>query len=77
VEALIAETVAAVRAVGKPLATVPRAGRSWQDLFEEGYLAVPTGSDLYFFRSAAAALVSEWRAFSAAVPVAQRPATGP
>jgi 4-hydroxy-2-oxoheptanedioate aldolase len=64
VEALIAETVAAVRAVGKPLATVPRAGRSWQDLFEEGYLAVPTGSDLYFFRSAAAALVAEYRRFS-------------
>ena len=61
VERLIAETVAAVRAAGKPLATVPRDGKSWQALFDDGYAVVASGSDIAIFRAAAAALAEEWR----------------
>jgi 4-hydroxy-2-oxoheptanedioate aldolase len=65
VEALIAETIAAVRPTGKPLSTVPRDGKSWQDLFADGFMAVPSGSDIFFFRTAAAALGEEWRSYQA------------
>ena len=61
VERLIAETVAAVRAAGKPLATVPRDGKNWQALFDDGYAVVASGSDIAIFRAAAAALAEEWR----------------
>ncbi|CAN5251291.1 aldolase/citrate lyase family protein [soil metagenome] len=64
VEALIAKTVAAVRKVGKPLASVPRVGKTFQQLFDEGYLAIAQGSDIYYYRQAATALMNEWRAYS-------------
>ncbi|UFN47635.1 aldolase/citrate lyase family protein [Roseomonas sp. OT10] len=60
VEALIARAAEGVRAVGKPLSTVPRDGRSWQDLFAEGYAAVASGSDIAIVRAAAAAQGEEW-----------------
>ncbi|MTJ79844.1 MAG: aldolase [Telmatospirillum sp.] len=63
VEALIAETVTAVRAVGKPLATVPRDGRTWQQLFDEGFVMVPTGSDVAYYRDAMRALTADWRRY--------------
>jgi len=63
VERLIAETVTAVRSAGKPLATVPRDGKSWQALFEDGFAVVASGSDIAIFRSAAATLAQEWRAY--------------
>jgi 4-hydroxy-2-oxoheptanedioate aldolase len=63
VERLIAETVTAVRAAGKPLATVPRDGKSWQTLFEDGFAAVASGSDIAIFRSAAATLAQDWRGY--------------
>ncbi len=63
VEALIARTVEAVRAVGKPLATVPRAGRTHQQLFDEGYCFVASGSEIYFYRRGIEALMAEWRAY--------------
>lgn len=64
VEALIAEAYAAIRAAGKPAATVPRDGRSWQALFEDGYQIVATGSDLAYIRQAALAQAGEWAGWS-------------
>ena len=73
VEALIAETVAAAREVGKPLGTVPRQGRSWQQLFDEGFVFVATGSEIYSYRMAMLELMGAWRTYSGATPA---PATG-
>lgn len=64
VEALIAECVAAVQPTGKPLATVPRRGKSWQQAFDDGFLFVAAGSDLYYFRTAAEAQYRDWLAYS-------------
>ena len=61
VEALIAETVAAVRKVGKPLGTVPRQGRTWQQLFDEGFLLVATGSEIFAYRKHAQELMAGWQ----------------
>ena len=66
VEALIARTIETVRAVGKPLATVPRVGRTWQQLFGDGFAMVATGSDIFFYRQGASALMTEWRRFGGA-----------
>jgi 4-hydroxy-2-oxoheptanedioate aldolase len=63
VEALIAEAVREVKAVGKPLATVPRIGKSWQDLMDEGYCFVATGSEIYSYRTAAVELMKGWHAY--------------
>ena len=64
VERLIAEAEAAVRRAGKPLATVPRQGRSWQQLLGEGYAAVASGSDIAWLRDAALAQAREWHDFA-------------
>ena len=64
VEAAIAEVMAAARAAGKPLGTVPRDGKTWQALFDEGFSLIATGSDIYFFRKGAADLVADWNAWS-------------
>lgn len=61
VEALIAEAVAAARAAGKPVATTPRQGKTWQALFDEGIDVVATGSEIDYFRVAAAQQMAEWR----------------
>ncbi|AYD00456.1 aldolase/citrate lyase family protein [Neorhizobium sp. NCHU2750] len=63
VEALITEAYAAIRKAGKPAATVPRDGRSWQALFDDGFQLVATGSDLAYIRQAVLAQAkerSEW-----------------
>ena len=65
VSRLIAEAEAAVRAVGKPLATVPRIGKSWQDLFAEGYLAVAAASDLAMLRQGVVDVAEAWRRYGA------------
>jgi 2-keto-3-deoxy-L-rhamnonate aldolase RhmA len=64
VEALIAETVTAVRKVGKPLGTVPRQGRSWQQLFDEGFLFVATGSEIFAYRRHVQELMADWRTYA-------------
>ena len=61
VDALIRRTEAAVRAAGKPLATVPRIGRTAADLFDEGYCFVASGSEIFFYRKGIEALMREWR----------------
>lgn len=66
VEALIAECVAAVAPTGKPLATVPRRGRSWQQCFDDGFAFVAAGSEIHYFRVAAEAQYRDWQAYSEA-----------
>jgi 4-hydroxy-2-oxoheptanedioate aldolase len=75
VEALIAEAVREVKAVGKPLATVPRIGKSWQDLMGEGYCFVATGSEIYSYRTAMVELMKGWHTYRKAgeVQVAEAP----
>jgi 4-hydroxy-2-oxoheptanedioate aldolase len=63
VEALIAEAVREIKAAGKPRATVPRIGKSWQDLMGEGYCFIATGSEVYSYRMAATELMKGWRAY--------------
>ena len=66
VEALIRRAMDAVRAAGKPLASVPRIGRSWQQVFDDGFLMVATGSEIFYYRQATTVLMGEWRAYSGA-----------
>lgn len=60
VEKLFAEAIAGIRSAGKPFATVPRDGKSWQDLFAEGYMMVSHGSDIATVKTAAMAQVEAW-----------------
>ncbi|MCX5516468.1 aldolase [Kaistia algarum] len=64
VEALIAEAVAAVRPTGKPLATVPRRGKTWQQAFDDGFAFVAAGSEIHYFRLAAEAQFKDWLSYS-------------
>jgi len=75
VEALIAEAVAEIKAAGKPRATVPRTGKTWQDLMGEGYCFVATGSEIHSYRMAATELMKGWRTYRKAeeVQVAEAP----
>ena len=57
VEALIARAVEAARAAGKPLASVPRVGRSWQQILDDGFAMVASGSEIFFYRQAVAAMM--------------------
>ena len=61
VEAVIRRVCDAARAEGKPLGTVPFGGRSWSQTLSEGFALVATGSDIFWFREAAARLAKEWR----------------
>lgn len=62
VEALIAEIVQVSKRAGKQLGTVPRIGKSWQQLIDEGFLLVGSGCDIIIYKEALAKLVSERRA---------------
>ena len=73
VSRLIAEAESAVRAAGKPLATVPRVGKSWQDLFSEGYLAVATTSDLAMLRQGVVEAAEGWRRYQATGNAGSKP----
>ena len=68
VEALIAKAVAAARAAGKPLATVPRVGRSWRQVLDDGFAMVASGSEIFFYRQAVSAMMQEYRGMAAAQP---------
>ena len=63
VEKLIASTMAAARQAGKPLGTVPRQGRTWQQLFDEGFLVVPTGCDISCYYDMLVSLVHSREAY--------------
>ncbi|SDB29806.1 HpcH/HpaI aldolase family protein [Bauldia litoralis] len=63
VTALIEQAMKAAVDAGKPLASVPRIGRSWQQVFDDGFLMVATGSEIYYYRQATTALMGEWRAY--------------
>jgi 4-hydroxy-2-oxoheptanedioate aldolase len=60
----IARAMAAAQAAGKPLATVPRIGRTPYQLFDEGFLAVAAASELYFYRMGITQLMKEWRDYT-------------
>ena len=64
VEALIAECISAVQPTGKPLGTVPRRGKTWQQAFDDGFSFVAAGSDIYYFRTAAEAQYRDWLRYS-------------
>jgi 4-hydroxy-2-oxoheptanedioate aldolase len=68
VEALIAEAMAAARAAGKPLASVPRVGRSWQQVLDDGFSMVASGSEIFFYRQAITAMMNDYRGPAAPGP---------
>jgi 4-hydroxy-2-oxoheptanedioate aldolase len=68
VEAAIRDISAAARAAGKSLGTVPFGGRTWAETFAAGFDLVATGSDLFWFRQAAADLADTWREHRLARP---------
>jgi 4-hydroxy-2-oxoheptanedioate aldolase len=78
VNAAIGRAMEAARAAGKPLATVPRIGRTAAQLFDEGFLLVATGSEIYFYRLGIMQLMKEWRACGGEPPApdAAQPAYG-
>ncbi len=65
VEALIGEAYKSIGRAGKPAATVPRDGRSWQVLFQDGFQLVATGSDLAYLRDAVQSQATAWHEWSA------------
>jgi hypothetical protein len=54
----------AMRDLRKPLGTVPRIGRSWSQLFDQGFQLVTGGGDIGFFRQSTSAAMQEWRAYT-------------
>ena len=64
VNAQIERAMAAARAAGKPLVTVPRAGRSSNQLYDEGFLGVAVASEIYFYRLGITQLMKEWREYN-------------
>lgn len=69
----IERAMAAARAAGKPLATVPRVGRTSYQLFDEGFLAIAALSELYFYRMGILQMMQEWRAYSGSTEPAPQP----
>lgn len=63
VDAAIGRTMEAARKAGKPLATVPRAGRTSFSLFDEGFSMVAAGSEIFFYRQGITQLMAEWRGY--------------
>jgi len=63
VTAAIGRAMDAAHAAGKPLATVPRVGRTSFDLFDEGFSMVAAGSEIYFYRLGITQLMKDWRAY--------------
>jgi 4-hydroxy-2-oxoheptanedioate aldolase len=59
VEALIAEIVQVCNRAGKPLGTVPRIGKSWQQLIDDGFSLLAAGCDIIVYKEALSKLVSE------------------
>ena len=64
VDKQIRRAMAAARDAGKPLATVPRIGRSNNELFDEGFVMIASGSDIYFYRLGITQLMKEWREYN-------------
>ena len=71
----IRRAMAAAREAGKPLATVPRVGRSSFELFEEGFSMIASGSELYFYRLGITQMMKEWREYQGKEPAPVAAAT--
>jgi 4-hydroxy-2-oxoheptanedioate aldolase len=65
VNRLVAQVVVATRRAGLKLGTVPSAGRSWSDLFKEGFDIVLPSGDISLLRDAAFAEVAMFRRHAA------------
>lgn len=63
VDTAIRRAMAAAREAGKPLASVPRVGRSIAELFDEGFVMLASGSEIFFYRMALQQLMKDWRAY--------------
>lgn len=74
VEALIARAMRAAREAGKPLASVPRVGRTWSEVLDDGFAMVAAGSEIFYYRTAAKALVEAWEGYKGAT---RHEVTGP
>ena len=59
VEDLIAEVMQVCSRAGKPLGTVPRLGKSWQQLFDDGFSLIGSGCDIAIYNEALTKLVNE------------------
>ncbi|MBL8580600.1 MAG: aldolase [Rhizobiaceae bacterium] len=66
VDSAIRLAMAAARDTGKPLATVPRIGRSVAELFDEGFVMLASGSEIFFYRMALQQLMKDWREYQGA-----------
>jgi len=64
VDKQIRRAMAAASDAGKPLATVPRIGRSNNELFDEGFVMIANGSEIYFYRLGITQLMKEWREYN-------------
>ena len=64
VDAQIRRAMTAAREAGKPLATVPRIGRTNNELFDEGFAMIASGSELYYYRLGITQLMKEWNAYN-------------
>ncbi len=62
VVALLAKAERALMACGKPVATVPRTGMTWQDMFALGYRMVTADNDVARLRNSAVADMDDFRA---------------
>jgi 4-hydroxy-2-oxoheptanedioate aldolase len=69
----IRRAMAAAREAGKPLATVPRVGRSSIELFDEGFSMIAWGSELYFYRLGITQMMKEWREYRGKEPTLAAP----
>ena len=49
--------------IGKPLGTVPRLGKSWQQLFDDGFSLIGNGSDIVIYNEALTKLAKERDAY--------------
>ena len=61
VAAAITEAERGIKAAGKAMGTVPHPGKSWSDMFNEGYDMVSAGSDVSALRNAGTAAMAEFR----------------
>ena len=62
VAAAIREAERGIKASGKAMGSVPHPGKTWSDMFREGYDFVNAGSDVRALRDASLAAVREFRA---------------
>lgn len=76
VNALVDEVMAAAKATGKKIGTVPSAGRSWQQLISEGFDLVIPSSDISILRMFGQEEVAAFKAVTGSSSASAAPAKG-